>query len=108
MALSIDRHFFASERKRLQFTHERLAATLGLNLFTPKKWSNGSRKIPPYVGYALVALEKGLEPIGADHPVPVPLLMGYVFAAIQAELEPIGKDHLVEWTGKDSDKDSSE
>ncbi|WP_141098825.1 hypothetical protein [Rhizobium esperanzae] len=102
MALSMDRHFFSSERERLGFTHERLAAVLDLNLYTPKKWAGGSRKIPPHVGYALAALERGLEPIGADYPVPVPRLMGYVFAAIQAGLEPIGKDHLVEWSGKDS------
>lgn len=66
MALSMDRTFFAAERKRLGFTQEKLAGVLNVNIYTVKKWEGGSRKIPPYMGYALAAIEAGLEPLGKD------------------------------------------
>ncbi|MBY5453964.1 hypothetical protein HFO91_30770 [Rhizobium leguminosarum] len=106
MPLAMDRLFFTAERERLGFTHEKLAATLGLNLSAPKKWATGARKVPPYMGYVFAALEKGLEPVGTDYPIPIPRLMGYVFAALQAGLEPVGKNHIIEvrsMSGEDSD-----
>ncbi|TBH28188.1 hypothetical protein ELG63_36485 [Rhizobium leguminosarum] len=67
MALSMDRKFFASERKRLKMTQEAMAEVLSQNIYTIKKWEGGLRKIPPYMGYVLAAIEAGLEPIGKDH-----------------------------------------
>lgn len=103
MALSMDRHFFAAERKRLGFIQEKFASVLSVNIYTVKKWEGGRRKIPPEMGYVLAALEKGLEPIGVHNAVPIPHVMGYVFAALQAGLKPLGKDHLVEFVGRDGD-----
>ncbi|MBY5819860.1 helix-turn-helix transcriptional regulator [Rhizobium leguminosarum] len=65
--LSMDREFFVAERKRLKLTQEKMAEVLFLNVYTIKKWEGGDRKIPPYMGYVLAALEAGLPPRGKEY-----------------------------------------
>ncbi|MGO7821259.1 helix-turn-helix domain-containing protein [Rhizobium ruizarguesonis] len=107
MALAMDRHFFASERTRLGYTQDRFATVLDVNVYTIKKWEGGSRKIPAEMGYVLIALANGLEPVGVDFLVPLPRVTGYIIAAIQAELKPAGVEFISE-IPKGSKADKSE
>lgn len=67
MTLTMDRAFFAAWRKGVGLTQQELADKLGVNLSAIKKWEGGARKLPPFMGYAMAAIEADLEPVGKDH-----------------------------------------
>ncbi|NHT78916.1 hypothetical protein G8E10_24770 [Rhizobiaceae bacterium CRRU44] len=64
--LTMDPAFFVAWRKRQGFTQVTLSERIHVNLFTVKRWEGGSRKIPPYMGLIMAAIENDLEPIGTE------------------------------------------
>jgi DNA-binding transcriptional regulator YiaG len=66
MPQTMDHTYFVEWRKRCQLTQAKLADLLNVNIYTVKKWEGGSRKLPPYIGLLMAAIEKGLEPIGRE------------------------------------------
>ncbi|MGO7674879.1 helix-turn-helix domain-containing protein [Rhizobium ruizarguesonis] len=66
MPQTMDNSYFVAWRKRQGFTQQALADRLLVNLFTVKKWEGGSRKLPPYIGLLMAAIENGLEPVGQE------------------------------------------
>jgi DNA-binding transcriptional regulator YiaG len=56
-------NFLQNWRKVRGMTQEALAAELGVNLFTIKKWEGGSRRSIDFLGLALSALDADLVPV---------------------------------------------
>ncbi len=67
MTVTMDVEFFVAWRKRVGLTQQQLADKLGVNLSAVKKWEGGARKLPPYIGLVMAAIEAGLAPVGASH-----------------------------------------
>lgn len=67
LTLTMDVEFFVAWRKRVGLTQQQLADKLGVNLSAVKKWEGGVRKLPPYIGLVMAAIEAGLEPVGGDY-----------------------------------------
>lgn len=66
MPMTMDHSFFMAWRKRTGLTQARLAEILNVSISTVKKWESGLRKLPPYIGLLMAAIDKGIEPLGAD------------------------------------------
>lgn len=66
MPQTMDIDFFVAWRKRVGLTQMELAQTLGVNVSAVKKWETRERKLPPYIGYVMAAIEAGIEPLGKD------------------------------------------
>jgi DNA-binding transcriptional regulator YiaG len=66
MTLTMDIDYFIAWRKRQGLTQEQLAAKIWVSLPTVKKWERRARKLPPYIGFLMACVEKGIEPIGKD------------------------------------------
>lgn len=71
MALTMDVEYFVEWRKRVGLTQARLAEILNVNISAVKKWEGGARKLPPYIGLLMAAIEQGLEPVGREHMIEV-------------------------------------
>ena len=71
LTLTMDVEFFTAWRHRVGLTQQQLADRMGVNLSAVKKWEGGHRKLPPYIGLVMAAIEAGLEPVGRDHMRPV-------------------------------------
>lgn len=67
VTLTMDVEFFVAWRKRVGLTQQQFADKLGVNLSAVKKWEGGARKLPPYIGLVMAAIEAGLAPVGSDH-----------------------------------------
>lgn len=66
MPMTMDVTYFIAWRKRLGLTQVRLTEILGINVRTIKKWESGERRLPPYIGLLMAAIEHGLDPLGAE------------------------------------------
>lgn len=66
MSLTMDHLYFTEWRKRTGLTQAKIAEILNVSISTVKKWESGLRKLPPYIGLLMAAIDKGLEPIGAE------------------------------------------
>ena len=64
---TLDPDYFISWRKRQGLTQQDIATVLDVNISAVKKWETRARKLPPYIGYVMAAIEAGLPPVGADH-----------------------------------------
>lgn len=64
--MTLPPEYLSSWRARMNFTQARLADELGTDVRTIKRWESGDRKIPPYLGLALAAIEKGLPAVGKE------------------------------------------
>ena len=71
MALTMDPDFFIAWRKQQGLTQNQIAAFLNVNISAIKKWETKARKLPPYIGLLMAAIEKGLEPVGKDRMIEV-------------------------------------
>ncbi|TBE73858.1 XRE family transcriptional regulator [Rhizobium leguminosarum] len=70
-AMTMDPAFFVTWRKRHNKTNKDIAELLDVHEQTVKSWNSGKRKIPPYMGLLMAAIDAGLEPVGKDHMIPV-------------------------------------
>lgn len=66
MAKTMDPAYFVAWRKRMGLTQAQFAHKSGDHLVTVKRWETGARKLPPHVGWVMVAIENGLEPLGQE------------------------------------------
>ena len=66
MAKTMDPAFFVAWRKNAGLTQLKLSEILDANISTIKKWEAGTRRIPAYMGLLMAAIDKGLEPLGAE------------------------------------------
>ncbi len=64
--LTMDHHYFVAWRKRQGLTQVELADKWTVNLTTMKRWETGARKLPPYIGWMMAAIENGLDPVGKE------------------------------------------
>lgn len=66
MPMTMEPAYFVAWRKRVGLTQAELAETLGVNLSAVKKWEGGERKLPPYIGLLMAAIERRLPPVGRE------------------------------------------
>lgn len=71
MAATLDPAYFVEWRKAQGLTQQAIADALSVNISAIKKWEGGARKLPPYIGYVMAAIENGLEPVGQGHMIEV-------------------------------------
>lgn len=64
MKLTMDPAYFIAWRNRVKLTQKGLATKLNIDESTVKKWEGGSRRLPPYIGFLMAAVEAGIEPLG--------------------------------------------
>lgn len=64
---TMDPAYFIAWRKRQGMTQDKLAERMGgISVYTVRRWEAGNRKLPPYIGLIMAAIENGLEPIGIE------------------------------------------
>lgn len=64
--MTLPPEFLSQWRAKKDFTQARLAGGLGTDVRTIKRWESGDRKIPPFLGLALAAIENGLPAVGRE------------------------------------------
>lgn len=64
--MTLPPEFLSDWRARVDFTQAKLAGELGTDVRTIKRWESGDRVMPPFLGLALAAIEKGLDPVGKE------------------------------------------
>ena len=67
MAKTLDPDYFIRWRKTQGLTQQSLADVLGVNISAVKKWETKARKLPPYIGLVMAAIEAGLPPVGQEY-----------------------------------------
>lgn len=61
---TMDKDFFVQWRKDNRMTQADVAERLGVNLTSVKRWETGARKLPPFIGLLMAAVELNLTPVG--------------------------------------------